>query len=228
MRLLHPSTYDVAGSRSRSSFPRHARRGGLTRTHSSFRVRLRIYATLIPSGLTLLACSEGNAPLVPTKYLLTASKGTSAVTTTAAVCDTILVTAQLVDADNHPVGKVNQLVTWYFTPGTDAHFISDASGTDNQGTTANYFIFGRTANISERIGVTDQNRLQGDLPAITVTADPPCQPEPDTTSQDDLVIQASGKPGSLTTSVGATIPILSLWPTVSARKVTSRLRARDL
>lgn len=144
------------------------------RTQNSFRIRLRIYATLIPSALTLLACSEGTAPRGPTKYLVTASRGTSAVTT-ASVCDTILVRAQLVDADNHPVSKSNQRVDWYFTSHTDAHFMSQGSSTDSDGSATNYFIFGGTADIAEQVGVTDQNGLQGNSPAITVTADPPCQ-----------------------------------------------------
>ena len=144
------------------------------RTHCSFRVRLPVYTTLISSALTLVACSEATVPIVPTKYTVTVFKATQAVTT-AAVGDTILVKAQLVDANDHPVSKINQRLSWYSTSGTDGHFMSPASSTDNQGSATNYFIFGTKAGITEDLGVIDQNRLTGNSPTISVTAGVPSQ-----------------------------------------------------
>lgn len=162
------------------------------RTRCSFRARLALCATAVSGAIMVVSCSEATAPLIPKGYLVTATKGGSPVTL-AAVGDTILVKAQLVDANNRPLAKNNQLLSWYFTSGSDARFLSPESETDGQGTATNYFVFGSKAYVSERIGVIDENSLSGNSSVITVTAGAPSQ----------YIV----KVGTLTPTVGTTVNV---------------------
>lgn len=158
----------------------------------SFLVRLPIRSVLIATTLTVIACSEATVPIIPAKYIVTLTKGTATVTT-AEVGDTILAKAQLVDANNQPVARSDQRLSWYFTGNANSKFMSSASSTDNQGAATNYVILGTKADVSEQIGVIDQDRLSGTSAAITVRAGAP--------------FQYTVKAGTLTPSAGSTINV---------------------
>jgi alpha-tubulin suppressor-like RCC1 family protein len=131
--------------------------------HLSWLVRL---SPFVAATIAASACSDSTAPVVPTKYIVTTS------TTSALVGDTVIVAAQLVDANGHDVHTFNKRVTWYTVSG-DGHFTSDQSVTDKAGVATNLFIVGTKANVTCVIFVMDENQLRGDAPPIAVMAGPP-------------------------------------------------------
>ena len=158
------------------------------RAQSSLGVRWPIHLALISAALTVLACSDATAPAVATKYDVTTFNST------ATVGDTIVVKAQLVDADDHPVHRSGKTVSWY-SNGEGGSFSSSTSQTDADGIATNYFIVGTKAGTNYVIVVIDQDHLRGDATPITVMAGPPSA----------YVVTAS----SMTPSVGTTIALFA-------------------
>ena len=149
------------------------------RNDCQFRVRSVISGSmLIAVTITAIACSEATAPIVAKKYIVTTSKST------ALPGETIIVKAQLVDADDHPVKKLGKTVSWYYSSRNGGHYTSATSVTDDQGVASNYFVVGTKANFSVTLFVLDIDQLRGDAPPIAVIAGPPSvyQVTPSTTS----------------------------------------------
>lgn len=136
------------------------------RAQCSFGVRWSLHLALISSALTLIACGDSTAPIVPSKYIVTVSRST------AGAGDTLVVKAQLADANDRSVARSGVSVTWYLN-NANGKFTSFQSPTDDEGVASNYFVAGPTPGVNEEIIVSDLNQRQGRSSPIVVVAGAP-------------------------------------------------------
>jgi alpha-tubulin suppressor-like RCC1 family protein len=129
-------------------------------------VRLALLAGLASLQLVGIACSDATAPVTPAQYIVTVSRST------AVAGDTLVAKAQLADLNGGTVARSGRVVGWFSTDG-NGQFTGPQTLTDADGIATNLFVVGTKANITEKIVVSDQDRLQGDSPLIDIL---PAQP----------------------------------------------------
>ena len=132
-------------------------------THWSLGVRLAIRAGLGSGMLITVACSEATAPVIPAKYLVTTSRST------AAAGDTLVVMAQLADANDHGIARSGRRVGWYVRD-AQGQFTEAQTLTDDRGVATNYFIIGPKADVTADIVVSDEDQVQGHAAPISIVA----------------------------------------------------------
>ena len=122
---------------------------------------------LIVATVAGIACSDSTAPtVVPARYRLTLNK------TSAVVGDTVLVEAQLVDANDRGVTGVIRNVAWV-PNGGGGSFTDARTLTDSRGVATNRFLVGTKPSDGTTIFVIDDKLTQGESPAISVVAGEP-------------------------------------------------------
>src|SRR6185436_5476185 len=142
--------------------------GELMKTYREFRARWIIpRLPLIVAAIAGIACSDSTAPsAVPARYRVTLNR------TSAVVGDTLIVEAQLVDANDRVVTGVTRNVSW-FPNGGFGSFADVRTLTDSRGIATNRLLVGAKAGDGSAILVVDDKQTRGDGPAVPVVAGEP-------------------------------------------------------
>ena len=133
---------------------------------SAFQAHPLRMAVWIAAILLPIACGDSTAPSAAARYLVTANF------LSPIAGDPIIVTAQLVDANDQPLRESGRSVTWISEPG-GGHVDPVTSVTGADGIASTAFTTDTIAGVVHRVLARDSHAIQGVTERITTVAGPP-------------------------------------------------------